>query len=132
MLDGVLLLQYYFHMECSRCGKCCFEPFYRHVRPADVEEWEKCGRSDLVSALTEEKKSNDRTNPGMASLGMAFHTCRFLKAGGQDKFKCDIYEHRPITCRDFYVGCSRLCPNYKGKRSLDEIRKELEEEKKNE
>ncbi len=116
-------------MECSRCGKCCFEPFYRLVRPVDVEEWEKRGRGDLVDVFNEEKKSSDRTNPKMAALGMPFHTCRFLKSDGPGKFSCEIYEFRPLTCRELYVGCTRLCPNYKGRRSLEEVRREMEEER---
>ena len=105
-------------MECKRCGKCCFEAFYRHVGPKDIKRWEEEGRQDLVRAFKEELKKEDRTNPEMAALGMAFHTCKFLKPEGPDRFFCRIYEHRPITCQEFKVGCSRLCPNYRGKKKV--------------
>jgi len=103
-------------MECSRCGKCCFEAFYRHVRPADVEDWKQKGRPDLEDIFKRELSRSDHTNPEMAALGMAFHTCRFLKPESPGRFQCAIYEFRPITCREFDVGCSRLCPNYKGRK----------------
>ena len=103
-------------MECSRCGRCCCEAFYRHVRPDDLKDWQEKGRSDLVEIYQEEISRNDHSNPEMAALGMAFHTCRFLKPEVPGRFFCEIYEVRPITCREFEVGCSKLCPNYQGKR----------------
>jgi Fe-S-cluster containining protein len=103
-------------MECLRCGKCCFEPFYRHVRPDDLEHWKEKGRRDLITAYQEELGRRDRSNPEMAKLGMPFHTCMFLKPDGKDRFACQIYEVRPITCQKFDVGCSRLCPQYQGKK----------------
>ena len=107
-------------MECSRCGKCCFEPFYRHVRPADTDLWKREGRQDILDFLNAELKAHDRTNPAMAELGLPFHTCKCLRADGPGRFACSIYEVRPITCQEFEVGCSRLCPNYHGKRPLAE------------
>jgi len=103
-------------MECRRCGKCCFEAFYRHVRPADVAGWEARGRLDLVEVAKEEDKRRECLNPELAALGMALHTCRYLRPEGAGRFKCAIYEVRPITCREFGVGCSRLCPEYAGKK----------------
>jgi len=103
-------------MECSRCGKCCSEAFYRQVRPKDLDDWRQKGRPDLVEVYEQEIASNDRANPEMAALGKAFHTCRFLKHESPDRFFCEIYEYRPITCHEFEVGCSKLCPNYRGRK----------------
>jgi len=103
-------------MECSRCGKCCFEPFYKHVGAEDLEDWKARDRHDLVEAFEKELRSKDRTNPEMARRGLAFHTCRFLKPESEGRFFCSIYEFRPVVCREFEVGCSRLCPNYQGKK----------------
>ena len=105
-------------MECLRCAKCCFEPFYRHVRPDDVEEWKANGRQDLVEILEREIKAQDRTNMALAALGMPFHTCRFCRPEGPGKFYCEIYQYRPITCREFDPGCSRLCPQYQGRKKI--------------
>jgi Fe-S-cluster containining protein len=105
-------------IECSRCGKCCFEPFCRQVRPDDLEAWKRAGRTDLVDIFEYEMVSTDRTNPEMARLGMAFHTCRFLKPEAPGRFYCVIYDHRPLTCSEFEVGYSRLCPNYRGRKPI--------------
>ena len=102
-------------MECLRCGKCCFGPFYKLTRPEDVADWERDGISVPLEAYGEESGSTDHANHEMAALGMPFHTCRFLTPDG-DRFLCSIYEHRPRTCREFEPGCSRLCPQYKGKK----------------
>ncbi len=107
-------------MECSRCGKCCCEAFYRHVAPEDLERWEQAGRTELIEAYQAELDSNDRSNPAMAELGLAFHTCGFLRPDGPGRFFCAIHEERPAMCRDFEVGCSRLCPNYRGKKRKPE------------
>lgn len=102
-------------MKCLRCGKCCGEPFSRVTRPQDLVKWARRGRLDLVEIYEQEVSSSDRTNPAMAALGLNFHTCRFLLPESPGRFRCDIYKDRPQTCREFEVGCSRLCPNYRGK-----------------
>ncbi len=102
-------------MECKRCGKCCFESFYRHVRPDDLADWEARGRTDLVKAYEDEKMTRGAINREMAESGMTLHACRYLKKD-EDRFRCEIYELRPLTCREFTVGCLRLCPRYKGKK----------------
>lgn len=101
-------------MECSRCGKCCFEPFNRNVRTEDLTDWEKRGRPDIVETFRREEKKSNHVNPDMAALGMAFHSCMFLRSESPGRFYCEIYEFRPATCRQFGVGCSKLCPNYQG------------------
>ena len=106
-------------MECKRCGRCCSEPFYRQVRPDDLEEWKARGRDDLVRIYEEESSKRDHRNPSLAALAMPLHTCRFLKPDGPGTFSCSIYEFRPLTCREFEVGCSRLCPCYPGKSDED-------------
>lgn len=105
-------------MDCHRCGKCCSEAFYRQVRPDDVKGWKAGGRDDLVEIYEDELKSREHANPDMAGLGMALHTCRFIKGQGPGKLFCEIYEFRPVTCREFEVGRSRLCAAYAGKKKM--------------
>ncbi|MFO8056661.1 MAG: hypothetical protein R6V10_05135, partial [bacterium] len=41
---------------CLRCGKCCREPFARHVSPDDLSRWEREGRLDLIAAYRDEER----------------------------------------------------------------------------
>ena len=84
-------------MECKRCGRCCSEAFYRQVRPEDVKGWKAKGRDDLVRIYEDELSRRDHTNPDLAALGAALHSCRFLKGEGKGMFFCEIYEERPTT-----------------------------------
>jgi Fe-S-cluster containining protein len=116
LIDSRAAIPYHDLMDCTRCGKCCFEPFNRHVRPDDLAAWKRAGRADLICAYEAELASHDHTNRAMAEAGLALHTCKHLSREAPGRFACGIYELRPITCREFEVGCSRLCPGYQGKR----------------
>jgi Fe-S-cluster containining protein len=101
--------------ECLRCGKCCFEPFCRHVRDEDLAAWRAAGREDIVAEYEKDLKARDRSRPEMAALGLPFHTCRLLRSEGEGRFACAIHPLHPLTCREFEAGCSRLCPQYRGR-----------------
>ena len=102
-------------MECTWCGECCGEPFYTHVAASDVADWQKSGRTDLIEAFEADLASDDRGNPEMSKLGLAYFTCKFLQPEGPGRFACGIYEDRPLVCREFEVGCSKICPEYRGR-----------------
>ena len=99
---------------CRRCGRCCFQPFCRNVREADVALWREHGRLDLIEIYQRELRSSDLARPEMAAYGRPLHSCRFLAFEADERFGCAIFELRPQICRDFEVGCSRICPRYAG------------------
>jgi len=96
------------HLECIRCGRCCLDPFSGHVKPSDLEAWERQGRMDLVSAYWEERRELERQGSLMEGL-KRYRPCRFNINEG-DKTSCAIYDRRPSVCRQFTPGRSRLCP----------------------
>ncbi len=93
---------------CKRCGRCCLEPFYRHVSPEDVARWESQGRFDILAAVEEERNVLENQDPVMGLK--KFRPCRFNVREGEHRTSCAIYPARPRMCAEFVPGRSKLCP----------------------
>ena len=90
---------------CLRCGRCCQQPFSRNTGPEDLARWERERRYDLIAAAEEEERAQDGS-PGARRS----RPCRFNKTTEDQRTYCVIYEARPVVCRGFTPGRSRLCP----------------------
>ena len=84
--------------ECRRCGACCHaREGTLLVTDADVAEWERLGRHDLVSALT----------PGhfgerAFAIGPQGACVHLGRPGAPND--CSIHPIRAAVCRDFRPG----------------------------
>lgn len=95
--------------ECLRCGRCCQDPFSRYVSEEDVLRWKREKRFDILSVVSEEERALERAT-GMSALKM-FKPCRFNNPAGEvGRVACAIHRTRPLICRRFEPGRSRLCP----------------------
>ena len=99
---------------CKRCGTCCLAGGFSLIKDVDIQRWEREGRCDILHIITKREPvwAGDRLiSAGMGEMGNA---CPFLiKDGGI--YVCTIYESRPVVCRDFMPGSSRICPQWKDK-----------------
>ncbi len=83
-----------------------------YVSPEDIKRWEQEGRYDIITRLRE----NDAMWAGdriINKSGGKVNTCLYLNWSGSC-FSCEIYETRPIVCREYIPGSSGLCPQYGG------------------
>lgn len=95
---------------CRRCGACCHVDMVAYVTPEDIERWEKEGRHDIIARLGDNGVmwAGDRI---VSRSGAKVTTCFYL--GWKDSsFYCEIYETRPMVCRNYIPGSSELCPLY--------------------
>lgn len=95
---------------CRRCGACCQVDMIAYVCSGDMERWEKEGRQDIISRI----RGNDVMWFGgriVDKSGVVVTKCTFLKWDSQLAL-CEIYDTRPMVCRDFVPGSSELCPLY--------------------
>jgi Fe-S-cluster containining protein len=81
-----------------------------YVSPEDIQRWEKERRYDIIARLRENEVmwSGDRI---INKFGVRLTSCVYLKRHGLF-FACEIYETRPMVCRNFIPGSSELCPLY--------------------
>ncbi len=87
-------------MECKHCGKCCFGSFCRHVGQEDLDDWQEHGRHDIIEMYEKDKARTNRIYPEMRAFGLPLHTCSCIKVDNNGELYCEIYEHRPIVCRE--------------------------------
>lgn len=76
-------------VDCSECAACCSSSYFIHIRPEETQTLRRIKKSFLVAA------------PGLPRghvvLGYDRNgLCPILKDG-----KCSIFEHRPLTCRNY-------------------------------
>jgi Fe-S-cluster containining protein len=83
-----------------------------YVSPEDMERWGKEGRHDIIARLSDNDVmwAGDRI---INRFGVKATTCRYLDWDGR-AFFCEIYETRPMVCRNYVPGSSELCPLYRG------------------
>jgi len=97
-------------MDCRRCGTCCHVDMVAYVTDEDIERWERQGRHDIIERL----KNNDVMWAGdriIDKSGAKVTTCVYLKWKDSSYF-CEIYDTRPMVCRNYVPGSSELCPFY--------------------
>jgi len=95
-------------ITCRRCGTCCHVDMVAYFSPEDIQRWEKEQRYDIIARL----RNNDVFWAGdriVDKSGVKMTKCVYLKWDGSSFF-CEIYETRPIICRNFVPGSSELCP----------------------
>lgn len=95
-------------ITCRRCGTCCHVDMVAYVSPEDFHRWEKEQRHDIVARLSNNEVlwAGDRI---INKFGAKMTQCVCLNWGGSS-FSCEIYETRPVVCRNFAPGSSELCP----------------------
>ncbi len=98
-------------ITCLRCGTCCHVDMVAWVRPEDIERWQKEGRYDIIARLREDRVmwAGDRI---ISRSGVRVTRCFYLQSRGS-RFFCEIYETRPMVCRNYVPGSSELCPQYR-------------------
>jgi Fe-S-cluster containining protein len=97
-------------VACRRCGACCRVDMVAYVSPEDIQRWGKEGRHDIIERL----RDNDVMWAGdqiINKFGEKVGDCIYLNWDGT-LFSCEIYETRPLICRNFIPGSSPLCPQY--------------------
>ncbi|MBN2401177.1 MAG: YkgJ family cysteine cluster protein [Spirochaetes bacterium] len=97
-------------ITCLRCGACCHVDIIAYVSPEDIQRWEGEGRNDIIARIGggEVVWLGDRI---VNKYGEKVKNCVYLNYDGTSFF-CEIYETRPLVCRNFLPGSSELCPQY--------------------
>ncbi|MHB8110755.1 MAG: YkgJ family cysteine cluster protein [Syntrophorhabdaceae bacterium] len=101
------------HFTCRRCGACCHVDMMAYVRPEDFTRWEKEGRHDIIARM----RNNEIVWAGgriVNKSGTAVRTCFYLD-WDTSRFFCQIYNTRPMVCREYVPGSTLLCPLYRKK-----------------
>jgi Fe-S-cluster containining protein len=97
-------------VACRRCGACCRVDMVAYISSEDIQRWENEGRQDIIARL----RDNDVMWAGdqiVDKFGERVRDCVYLNGDGT-LFSCEIYETRPLICRNFIPGSSPLCPQY--------------------
>jgi Fe-S-cluster containining protein len=81
-----------------------------YASPEDIERWEGEGRQDIIDRLrnNEVMWAGDRI---INRSGAKVAACYYLDWDGSTFF-CQIYETRPLVCRNYVPGSSILCSQY--------------------
>lgn len=95
-------------MKCIRCGTCCQVDMVAYVSPEDIQRWEKEHRFDILAHLHDVMWSGDRI---VDKSGKRITRCVYL-TWKNESFFCEIYETRPMVCRNYVPGSSNLCSVY--------------------
>ncbi|MDD3846615.1 MAG: YkgJ family cysteine cluster protein [Syntrophorhabdaceae bacterium] len=95
---------------CRQCGCCCYVDMVIYVTSEDMERWERQGRQDIIARLRDNRViwAGDRI---VDRSGAKVTNCVYLNWNGKTFF-CEIYETRPMVCRNYVPGSSELCPLY--------------------
>jgi len=98
-------------IQCLRCGSCCHADMMAYASPEDIRRWETEGRTDILAHVREYETvwAGDRI---VTARGIHLTSCVFLNSDGKNLF-CEIYQTRPMVCREYRPGSSELCPQFK-------------------
>ena len=97
-------------LTCRRCGACCRVDMVAYISAEDIQRWEKERRHDIIARM----RDNNVMWAGdhiINRSGEEVMSCVYLNQDGLSFF-CEIYETRPLVCRNFIPGSSELCPQY--------------------
>lgn len=97
--------------ECLRCGRCCLANFAAYVTDLDIARWKEQEREDILNILKREHGQWEGGRLVSAKTGGVLQGCPFYFFDGHD-FSCAIHETRPMTCRRYEPGSSKLCPQF--------------------
>jgi uncharacterized protein len=86
---SALLIENGIHVGCGECTACCSSSYFIHIQPEETRTLDRI-RKDLLAAAPGRPKGHVL----LGYDGKGF--CPMLKNG-----KCSIYEHRPLTCRNY-------------------------------
>ncbi len=78
------------------------------MSPQDLTQWEQEGRFDIIAAYHDEERKIE--NEDFLHGYKMLKPCRFLANRDGQKNACAIYASRPLMCREFITGKSKLCP----------------------
>jgi Fe-S-cluster containining protein len=103
-------------IKCIRCGACCHVDMLAYVSNKDIERWEKEQRFDIIGRIQNKNVIwfGDRI---IDNYGEKITSCIYLNRD-LSSFFCEIYNTRPLVCRNFTPGSSELCPQYKNKAKI--------------
>jgi Fe-S-cluster containining protein len=81
-----------------------------YITPEDIQRWEKEGRNDILARIRDNGVmwAGDRI---INKSGRKLTTCIYLNWDGSSLL-CEIYETRPLVCRNYIPGSSYLCTQY--------------------
>ncbi|MGV8075085.1 MAG: YkgJ family cysteine cluster protein [Syntrophobacteraceae bacterium] len=98
------------NITCRQCGACCRVDMVAYISSEDIRRWEKEGRQDIIARVRDNEImwAGDRIT---GKSGRKPTSCVYLNWDGSSFF-CDIYETRPLVCRNYVPGSSELCPQY--------------------
>lgn len=98
-------------LSCLQCGKCCFVDLTAYAQESDFKRWNAESRQDILNVIEHRHLvwSGDRLIS--ADTGSVPRECPFL-FGDEGKWRCSIYETRPLVCREYEPGSSELCPQF--------------------
>lgn len=96
--------------ECIRCGNCCQTDFYAYAGNEDIERWQHENRTDILEIVCGENRIWAGDNI-ISSDGNPVIPCSCALID-KEIYTCRIYKTRPMVCRNFAAGESRLCPLY--------------------
>ncbi len=82
--------------------------FLSYVRQVDIDRWKMEKRYDILEYVDNHVWAGDRI---ISSSGISVNRCIFLKQCGDITY-CDIYETRPLTCRNYQPGSTAICRLY--------------------
>ena len=88
------------NFKCKRCGKCCSN--YLPLTENEIQEMKKTAKKENKHLLDKDW----------------YNTCPFLNY----KNECDIYENRPMICREY--DCYKFKNCLISKNMIDSTRKE--------
>jgi len=98
-------------LSCLQCGKCCFVDMTAYAEPEDYDRWRTENRQDILDLIEHRHLHWSGDRMISADTGLAPRECPFLHNAGK-KWRCSIYETRPMVCRNYQPGSSELCSQW--------------------
>ena len=107
--------------SCRQCGNCCiFLDYHDALTPADVKQWERIGRQDILDWVGVSRTSNGKPIYRIwveAATGKRVRQCPFLEhLPAQNRWICRIHDVKPRICREYPVsrkhGLMTGCPGF--------------------
>ena len=107
--------------SCRQCGKCCtFLDYHDALTPADVKQWERIGRQDILDWVGVSRTPNGKPTYRIwveAATGKRVRQCPFLELlPAENRWICRIHDVKPRICREYPVsrkhGLMTGCPGF--------------------
>lgn len=107
--------------SCRQCGNCCtFLDYHDALTPADVKQWERIGRQDILDWVGVSRTPNGKPVYRIwveAATGKRVRQCPFLEHfPAENRWICRIHDVKPRICREYPVsrkhGLMTGCPGF--------------------